>query len=395
MIELFDLILGLTADVDAQAFIELGILLREDDGEVGIATPEIVQLLQHPLRQRIGDGGDGQGDEHLVRVQAGIVVAQVPELHIADGCDDGGRQQIQLLVDAGQELDGVEQRGGGGPQEGAGLAGDYPAVRQHDSPGGGTGLGGPVQRGLDGGADLRGDPGLLHDDLQLAHHALVALASDPVYQARIVAPEDLHAVDIAVPGDISSAAFFLVAGAIVPGSELTIKNVGVNPTRTGVLDVLRDMGADITESNFRDEAEPMCDLTVKYSKLHGVEIGGAIIPRLIDELPVIAVAAAFAEGETVIRDAQELKVKESNRIAAMVAELTKAGVDVEETDDGMIVHGGAKPHGASFETYKDHRIAMSLAVLGLAAEGASRIDEPEVVAISYPDFFNTLERLGD
>lgn len=139
----------------------------------------------------------------------------------------------------------------------------------------------------------------------------------------------------------------------------------------------------------------MCDLTVKYSKLHGVEVGGAIIPRLIDELPVIAVAAAFAEGETVIRDAQELKVKESNRIAAMVTELTKAGVDVEETDDGMIVHGGAKPHGASFETYKDHRIAMSLAVLGLAAEGASRIDKPEVVAISYPDFFNTLERLGD
>ena len=181
----------------------------------------------------------------------------------------------------------------------------------------------------------------------------------------------------------------------MPGSELTIKNVGVNPTRTGVLDVLRDMGADITESNFRDEAEPMCDLTVKYSRLHGVEIGGAIIPRLIDELPVIAVAAAFAEGETVIRDAQELKVKESNRIAAMVAELTKAGVDVEETDDGMIVHGGAKPHGASFETYKDHRIAMSLAVLGLAAEGTSRIDEPEVVAISYPDFFNTIERLGD
>ena len=186
-------------------------------------------------------------------------------------------------------------------------------------------------------------------------------------------PEDLHAVDIAVPADISSAAFFLVAGAIVPGSELTIRNVGVNPTRTGILDVLRSMGADITESNFRDDAEPVCDLTVRHSRLHGTEIG---------------------EGETVIRDAQELKVKESNRIAAMVAELTKAGVDVEETDDGMIVRGGAKPHGAAFETYKDHRIAMSLAVLGLAAEGASRIDEPEVVAISYPDFFATLEKLG-
>lgn len=207
-------------------------------------------------------------------------------------------------------------------------------------------------------------------------------------------PEDLHAVDIAVPSDISSAAYFLVAGAIVPGSELTIKNVGVNPTRTGIIDVLRDMGADITESNFREEAEPVCDLTVRYSRLHGTEIGGAIIPRLIDELPVIAVAAAFAEGETVIRDAQELKVKESNRIVSMVAELSKAGVDVEETDDGMIVRGGEKPHGASFETYKDHRIAMSLAILGLAAEGASRIDEPEVVAISYPDFFGTIEKLG-
>lgn len=207
-------------------------------------------------------------------------------------------------------------------------------------------------------------------------------------------PEDLHAVDIAVPSDISSAAYFLVAGAIVPGSELTIKNVGVNPTRTGIIDVLRDMGADITESNFRDDAEPVCDLTVRHSRLHGTEIGGAIIPRLIDELPVIAVAAAFAEGETVIRDAQELKVKESNRIASMVAELSKAGADVEETDDGMIVRGGEKPHGASFETYKDHRIAMSLAILGLAAEGASRIDEPEVVAISYPDFFGTIEKLG-
>ncbi|HIX90592.1 MAG TPA: 3-phosphoshikimate 1-carboxyvinyltransferase [Candidatus Agathobaculum pullicola] len=207
-------------------------------------------------------------------------------------------------------------------------------------------------------------------------------------------PEDLHAVDIAVPGDISSAAFFLVAGAIVPGSELTIKNVGVNPTRTGILDVLREMGADITESNFRDDAEPVCDLTVRHSRLHGVEIGGAIIPRLIDELPVLAVAAAFAEGETVIRDAQELKVKESNRIAAMVTELTRAGADVEETDDGMIIRGGKTPCGASFETYKDHRIAMSLAVLALGAQTASRINDPEVVSISYPDFFDTLKALG-
>ncbi|MDO5142220.1 MAG: 3-phosphoshikimate 1-carboxyvinyltransferase [Eubacteriales bacterium] len=207
-------------------------------------------------------------------------------------------------------------------------------------------------------------------------------------------PEDLHAVDIAVPGDISSAAFFLVAGAIVPGSELTIKNVGINPTRTGILDALREMGADITVSALHDGTEPVCDLTVRHSALHGIEIGGSIIPRLIDELPVLAVAAAFAAGETVIRDAQELKVKESDRIAAMAAELARAGVDVEETDDGMIIRGGKTPSGASFETYKDHRIAMSLAVLALAAQGGSRIDDPEVVAISYPDFFDTLRRLG-
>lgn len=207
-------------------------------------------------------------------------------------------------------------------------------------------------------------------------------------------PEDLHAIDIAVPGDISSAAFFLAAGAIVPRSELTIRNVGVNPTRTGVIDVLRAMGADITESNHLDGAEPVCDLTVRHSALHGTEIGGAIIPRLIDELPVIAVAAAFAKGTTVIRDAAELKVKESNRIAAMVTELAKAGVDIEETADGMIIRGGQTVHGADFATYGDHRIAMSLAVLALAADGASRIADPEVVSISYPGFFDTLDRLG-
>lgn len=207
-------------------------------------------------------------------------------------------------------------------------------------------------------------------------------------------PEDLHAIDIAVPGDISSAAFFLAAGAIVPRSELTIRNVGVNPTRTGVIDVLRAMGADITESNHLDGAEPVCDLTVRHSALHGTEIGGAIIPRLIDELPVIAVAAAFAAGTTVIRDAAELKVKESNRIAAMVTELAKAGVDIEETADGMIIRGGQTVHGADFATYGDHRIAMSLAVLALAADGASRIADPEVVSISYPGFFDTLDRLG-
>lgn len=207
-------------------------------------------------------------------------------------------------------------------------------------------------------------------------------------------PTELVARDVAVPADISSAAFFLVAGAIVPGSELTIRNVGINPTRTGILDTLREMGADIEQTNVRGNAEPVCDLTVRHSQLHGITIGGDVIPRLIDELPVLAVAAAFAQGETIIRDAQELKVKESNRIAAMVSELTKAGADVEETEDGMIIRGGKPLHSAQFATYKDHRIAMSMAVCALSCSGESEILDPDVVAISYPDFFTTLTHLG-
>lgn len=211
---------------------------------------------------------------------------------------------------------------------------------------------------------------------------------------RLTPPKDLQARYIAVPADISSAAFFLVAGAIVPGSEITIRNVGINPTRTGILDVLRAMGADITQSNVREDMEPVCDLTVRSSSLHGTTIGGALIPRLIDELPVLAVAAAFAEGETRICDAQELKVKESNRIAAMVAELKRAGADVEETEDGMVIRGGKPLHGAAFETYHDHRIAMSMAICALGCQGESEIIDPDVVAISYPDFFQTLSGLG-
>ena len=209
-------------------------------------------------------------------------------------------------------------------------------------------------------------------------------------RVTVYPPAELHAVDIDVPADISSAAYFLVAGAIVPNSEITIRRVGINPTRTGILDALRMMGADITESNYIGGAEPVCDLTVRTSRLHGVTIGGDIIPRLIDELPVIAVAAAFAEGETVFKNAEELKVKESNRISAMVTELTRCGADALETEDGMIIRGGRPLHAAIFETYGDHRIAMSMAICAKAICGESEILDPKVVSISYPDFFDTL-----
>lgn len=205
----------------------------------------------------------------------------------------------------------------------------------------------------------------------------------------------LEAQHIRVPGDISSAAFFLVLGAILPNSELTVLDVGVNPTRAGIIEVLQDMGADIRLENLHEQnGELVADITVCSSELHGVTIGGALIPRLIDELPVIAVAAAYASGKTVIRDAQELKVKETNRIRAVVDELQKCGIDIKETQDGMVLRGGKPVRGAAFKSYGDHRMAMSLAVLAQRAEGESSIDDAACVNISYPGFFEDLHRLG-
>ncbi len=201
--------------------------------------------------------------------------------------------------------------------------------------------------------------------------------------------------EIAVPGDISSAAFFLVLGSILPDSEITVRSVGMNPTRTGIIDVLEAMGADLTVENLRTQGgEPAADITVRSAALRGTEIGGAMIPRLIDELPVLAVAAAFAEGTTVIRDAGELKVKETNRIRAVTDEFLKCGADIAETADGMIIRGGRPLHGARFQTYGDHRMAMSLAVLAQLAQGNSSLDDPGCVSVSYPGFFADLDQLG-
>ena len=213
---------------------------------------------------------------------------------------------------------------------------------------------------------------------------------------RVKRTERLMPQEITVPGDISSAAFFMVLGAILPDSMLVIKNVGVNPTRTGIIDVLKDMGADIELINQRySGGEPAADIVVRSSKLYGTEIGGALIPRLIDELPVIAVAAVFAEGETVICDAAELRVKESDRIAAITTELKKCGADIIEAADGMIIRGGAPITGAEFTSYGDHRMAMSLAVLAQAADGVSYIDDADCVTISYPSFFEDIYSLDN
>lgn len=212
--------------------------------------------------------------------------------------------------------------------------------------------------------------------------------------ATVTSDPVLTGQKIVVPGDISSAAYFLVAGLIADNSEITIKNVGINPTRDGIIDVIKMMGGDITFANVNaDSGEPTADITVKTSSLKGCVIEGDIIPKLIDEIPVIAILACFAEGETVIKDAAELKVKESNRIDVMVNNLSAMGADITGTDDGMIIRGGKPLHSAVIHSKKDHRIAMSFAVAAMCTEGETEILDADCVNISYPDFYRDLENL--
>lgn len=213
----------------------------------------------------------------------------------------------------------------------------------------------------------------------------VSLTGRPVLTGR----------EVVVPGDISSAAFFMVAALIVPGAELLIRNVGVNPTRSGVIDILRAMGGSIETVDAREvSGEPVADLLVRGSRLRGIEIGGAVVPRAIDEFPVISVAAAFAEGTTIIRDARELRVKETDRIAAMTTALIKLGAQVEATEDGMIVTGGERLAGGTVDSHGDHRIAMSCAVAALRASSPVTIQDTECTATSFPNFWELLRSVA-
>ncbi len=210
-----------------------------------------------------------------------------------------------------------------------------------------------------------------------------------------VRPSNLKSLDIQVPSDISGAAFWLVAGAAHPNARVTVKGVGINPSRTGVLDVLREMGANIKIENVREDGnEPSADLVAESSDLRGIEIGGDIIPRVIDEIPVLAMAASQASGRSVFRDATELRVKESDRIAATVDGLSALGARISETEDGMVIEGGAQLTGARVQSHGDHRIAMTMAVAGLASSGETLIEDSEAADISYPTFWNALEDLS-
>lgn len=238
------------------------------------------------------------------------------------------------------------------------------------------------------------EPSLSRNHTELMLKEFGATVNSSGNTATILPQPKLTGRKIKVPGDISSAAYFIAAGLLVPNSEIFIKNVGINPSRDGILQVLRQMGAEIILENVIDDGgEPVADLLVRHSELTGIEIGGEIIPTLIDEIPIIAVLACFAKGKTVIKDASELKVKESNRIDVMVHNLSLMGADITATEDGMVVSGGTPLHGATIDSKFDHRIAMSFAIAGLMAEGETEILNSECVTISYPQFYSDLSSL--
>lgn len=240
------------------------------------------------------------------------------------------------------------------------------------------------------------EPSLSRNHTELMLSAFGADIRSEGCTASIRPADELFGQSVHVPGDISSAAYFIAAGLLGDNNEILIENVGINPTRDGIIRVCRAMGGNIELLNERTESgEPVADLLVRSSSLHGTVVEGDIIPTLIDEIPVIAVLAAFADGKTVIRDAAELKVKESDRIATVVDNLSRMGADITGTDDGMIINGGNPLHGAVIDTYMDHRLAMSFAIAALNADGTTTINDAEVVNISYPGFYKDLSKLSD
>ena len=246
------------------------------------------------------------------------------------------------------------------------------------------------------GLTLVREPGPARDHTERMLRAMgapIEVVGNTVHSESPSAP--LKALDVIVPGDLSSAAFLLVAGAIVPDSRLTIAGVGVNPTRTGIVDALLEMGANIQFLNQRDQAgEPVADLDVRFGELRGTHFGGQTIVTMIDELMVLAVAATQAKGRTVIKDAGELRVKETDRIASTVTELRKMGARIEPTEDGFIIDGPTPLIGAPVESQGDHRLAMAMTVAGLVARGTTTVYGSEVTADSFPGFELTLQALG-
>jgi 3-phosphoshikimate 1-carboxyvinyltransferase len=247
-----------------------------------------------------------------------------------------------------------------------------------------------------GGDTIVEEPELSRDHTERMLAAMGARIGREGPAVRVTPGARLQPLSMRVPNDISAAAFWMVAAALHPDAELRLPGVGVNPTRSGIIDVLRAMGADVSVDEERTVGgEPVADLVVRSSSLHGVDVAGDMVPRLIDEVPALAVAAAFARGTTRIRDARELRVKESDRIATVVSQLAALGVKIEERDDGMVIEGGTGVRGGDVRSFGDHRLAMALAAAGLAAADDVRIADADAVGISYPAFWEHLAQLSE
>ncbi len=367
---------------------DLGIAVEEREGAVSI---EGVGGTGFTAPDGTLDAGNSAS---TLRFLAGLLAAQPFESAIT-GDDSLRRRPMARIIDPlrlmGARIEGAE--GGRAPLRIAG--GGLQGIEYHT----------PVASAqvktalLIAGCNARGETVVVEPAASRNHTELLlaAMGADIETEGtRIrIRPGELHAQDVAVPGDISSAAYWITLGAAHPDAEVTVAGVGLNPSRTGIFDILRSMGADIAVENVRDAGgETVGDVRARSSRLRGTVVEGDVIPRAIDELPLVALAAALAEGPTEIRDAAELRVKESDRIATTAMELAKLGVSIEERPDGLRIEGGAKLRGAECASYDDHRLAMTLAVAGVIAAGETAIGGAEAASVTYPEFWDDLAGLG-
>lgn len=371
------------------AFRRMGIVI-EDDGEVVTVEGKGLHGLTEP-DDVIDCGNSGT----TMRLMTGLLAAQ-PFFSVLTGDRYLRRRPMRRVVEPLRRMGAViHGRDGGGKAPLAVVGGKLEGIRHESS----TASAQVKSALLLAGLYAEGETTVIEPNRSRDHseRMLTAFGADltVLEHGVVIRPgRELAAREIEVPGDISSAAFFMVAASIVPGSELLIRNVGINPTRTGIIDILTAMGGDLTMLNQREvSGEPVADILVRSASLRGIAIGGEIVPRAIDEFPVVAVAAACAEGETTIRDAEELRVKESDRIASIAANLRASGVDVEEHRDGMTIRGG-RMTGAATDSRGDHRIAMSMLIAGLAATGETTVSDIECIDTSFPTFFELLEKVA-
>jgi 3-phosphoshikimate 1-carboxyvinyltransferase len=371
----------------ARALGGMGVSLVIDGPHVRIEPP--ADDLQEP-EDVVDCGNSGTS----MRLLAGILASQ-PFHSVLTGDDSLRRRPMLRVVKPlramGAKIDGRE----GGNLAPLGIRGGKLSMTETDLPLASAQVKSAILlAGLRAGTAVR-EPQRSRDHTERMLERMGAvLRRDPDDWLVLLPVERLDPVDVDVPGDLSAAAFYLVGAAIVPGSEVILPRVGVNPTRTGVLDALQAMGADLlVEPIASDDHEPTAELTIRAGGLHGTRIEGPLALRCLDELPVLAVAAAFAEGETVISDAAELRVKETDRIARVVAGLRSIGVECEERPDGMVIQGGRPTGPGRVDATGDHRIAMSFAVAGLATPGGIAIHGADAVSSSYPDFYEHLRGL--